>query len=140
MISRILAYKANVVFSVPHLCPTTAIKRDTGDNYLLKAANIKKILSVLNEFYTLELGITETDLEVINANSIAKEGNTSEILKLVELVLGAAVECENKKEYIENIMLLDETSQRDLMVIIERVRLNPANTHQKTHLLILSRR
>ncbi|ELR13582.1 uncharacterized protein ACA1_084260, partial [Acanthamoeba castellanii str. Neff] len=43
------------------------------------------------------------------------------MIKLIELILGAAIECENKKEYIENIMLLDESSQRILMVFIERL-------------------
>lgn len=43
------------------------------------------------------------------------------MIKLIELILGAAIECENKNEYIQNIMLLDQESQRILMVFIERV-------------------
>jgi hypothetical protein len=52
---------------------------------------------------------------------MCKNESNSEMIKLIELILGAAIECENKKEYIENIMLLDESSQRILMVFIERV-------------------
>lgn len=50
------------------------------------------------------------------------------MIKLIELILGAAIECENKKEYIENIMLLDESSQRILMVFIERVPYMPSSS------------
>jgi hypothetical protein len=55
------------------------------------------------------------------ADRVCKNEDNTEMIKLIELILGAAIECENKKEYIENIMLLDESSQRILMVFIERV-------------------
>lgn len=46
---------------------------------------------------------------------------SDELHKLLQLVLGAAVECENKVTYIQNIMKLEPASQRSLMVLIEEV-------------------
>jgi hypothetical protein len=52
-----------------------------------------------------------------------KENNVNEIQKLVQYILGAAVECENKVVYIQNIMTLDPQSQKQLMVLIEEVQI-----------------
>jgi HOOK domain len=95
------------------------IKRDLEDNWILKSNNIKKIVATLDKLYQMELGI-HYGID-IDANSIARDQNTQEIVKLVELVLGVMVESEHKNEYIGSIMQLDETTQRELMVILEGV-------------------
>jgi hypothetical protein len=41
------------------------------------------------------------------------------MVKVLELVLGVAVLCENKEVFIENIMSLPEETQQELMKIIE---------------------
>eukprot|EP01087_Luapelamoeba_hula_P010063 TRINITY_DN2647_c0_g1_i5.p1 TRINITY_DN2647_c0_g1~~TRINITY_DN2647_c0_g1_i5.p1 ORF type:complete len:694 (-),score=189.13 TRINITY_DN2647_c0_g1_i5:311-2392(-) len=111
----------------PHICANVVIKREVNDNYLLKVGNLKKVTGCLTDFFTHELGVHDTALELINLTTIAKGeyivggGGERDMVQLMELVLGAAVECENKNHFIENIMLMDETSQQDLMVVIERV-------------------
>ena len=40
---------------------------------------------------------------------------------LVEIVLGAAVQCSNKEAYINAILTLDETCQNQLMHLIEKI-------------------
>lgn len=52
---------------------------------------------------------------------IVKENNLKEIQKLVQFILGVAVECENKTEYIKNIMKMDAFSQKQLMLLIEEI-------------------
>lgn len=101
-----------------------SIKRDFEDNWVLKVNNVKKIVSTLDRLYQMDLGI-HYGLE-INATAIARDQDTQEIVKLVELVLGVMVESELKNEYIGNIMILDETTQRELMVILEGI----INRHQ----------
>ena len=52
---------------------------------------------------------------------IASENDTEEIEKLVQLVLGCVVQCENNQEYIQRITSLSESSQSELMVRIQKV-------------------
>ena len=59
---------------------------------------------------------------MICSDHLLRDHDTQEIVKLVELVLGAMVESEHKNVYIGNIMKLDEATQRELMVILEGVR------------------
>jgi hypothetical protein len=44
-----------------------------------------------------------------------------ELSKLAEGVLGCAVQCEDKADYIQSIMTLDKGSQQDMMVLTQRV-------------------
>jgi hypothetical protein len=42
------------------------------------------------------------------------------VQKLVEFVLGCAVQCEDKPIYIQKIMVLDKQSQQDMMILTQR--------------------
>lgn len=80
----------------------------------------------MDRLYQTDLGI-HYGLE-INATAIARDQDAQEIVKLVELVLGVMVESEHKNEYIGNIMKLDESTQRELMVILEGVWIQSLRT------------
>lgn len=51
----------------------------------------------------------------------AKNGNLDEITALLELVVGVAVLCENKAQFISNIFQLNHTSQAYLKAMVEQV-------------------
>jgi len=104
----------------PRHVDMSALKRSALNNWLLRKANVKLLLTNIEEFYSDELNIA-SDAADVDIDRMCKNESNSEMIKLIELILGAAIECENKKEYIENIMLLDESSQRILMVFIERL-------------------
>ena len=61
------------------------------------------------------------------------EGDMESISILVQLILGAAVNCENKNDFIGSLMALDEFVQAELMnfiqVILARV-INRAGTDE----------
>jgi protein HOOK2 len=57
----------------------------------------------------------------LDLTAIARSGDTTEICKLMELVLGAAVSCDTKDTYVQNIMTLNEGAQEQLMYIIQKV-------------------
>jgi len=98
----------------------SSLKRASLNNWVLRKANIKLLLANVAAFYSEELNIA-CDTAHINIELLVKNEDSAEMINLIELILGAAIECENKKEYIQNIMLLDETSQRILMLFIERL-------------------
>ena len=60
-------------------------------------------------------------MSTIDVNAIAKENDVDEILSLVELVVGAAVMCESKATFIQNIFSLNHASQTALKGHIEQV-------------------
>jgi len=141
----------------------SSLKRASLNNWVLRKANIKLLLANVAAFYSEELNIAcdtahinigtsrppphnshlllemhsgrsyQHDNDLAVAELLVKNEDSAEMINLIELILGAAIECENKKEYIQNIMLLDETSQRILMLFIERV-LQPSSC---THLAFL---
>ncbi len=62
----------------------------------------------------------------IDAEGIVSRKVEREIMKVVELVLATAVQCDEKSSYIEQIMAMGQEHQAELMVTIDRVmnRLN----------------
>ena len=49
------------------------------------------------------------------------EGNTEQVGRLLQLILGVAINCPNKEEYIQNIMVMEETVQQVIMKAIQEV-------------------
>ena len=92
------------------------LKDNCGSNAILKATNVKKLLRALEVYYKEAL-LQEMDMEFVDASKVA-QSDAAEISKLVELVLGCAVQCDDKHRYIERLMKdLDKQSQADLMVL-----------------------
>ncbi|GAM16872.1 hypothetical protein SAMD00019534_000470 [Acytostelium subglobosum LB1] len=107
---------------------TLVSKDDIGDNWVLRSENINNLLSSLDQYYVNELGLND-QTSTINVETVAKDRNDVEIIKLIELILGVVLECDNKEEYIGKMQILDPTVQNDLMVIIEKIMSN----HQQLH-------
>ena len=108
-----------VTIRSPSYFDSNMVKKEIDDNWILKVNNIKKITSNLDRLYQNELGLHD---EVrIDENLIGKEQNEAEIFKLIQLVMGVLVECENKREFLGNIMSMGHETQMELMLIIERV-------------------
>ncbi|PRP87618.1 hypothetical protein PROFUN_04645 [Planoprotostelium fungivorum] len=104
---------------IPHYFDSSSIKKEAENNDFLKISNLKKINTALDEFFQNELGFS-SEVEVDTA-AIIRDGNEAELVKLLQLILGTAIECENKVEYIQSIMQLDAASQRVLMDVIQEV-------------------
>lgn len=99
------------------------IKTDTNENWRLKLLNLKKIFNTLTDYYTDVLnhslsGFTMPNLNVILESTNAPEVDT-ELSHLLQLVLGCAVNCQRKSEFIKNIMEMNEYTQHMLMTAIQ---------------------
>ncbi|KAJ3103928.1 hypothetical protein HDU97_009740 [Phlyctochytrium planicorne] len=94
---------------------------DTGDNWVLKFNNLKKLYKLLTSFYEEVLGQNTSFLDVPNLTAIAKDASKPELFKLSQLIIALAVQCENNQKYILKIQSLDETSQHALMLAIEQI-------------------
>ncbi|KAK1946464.1 Protein Hook 3 [Phytophthora citrophthora] len=97
------------------------INEQPGGNWALKSNNLKTLLRAVELFYTDELGqICHAD-ELVDPLLIAKENDVHEVAKLTELLLGCAVQCPNKSEYIHPIMQMGPSEQASLMHAIENL-------------------
>jgi protein HOOK3 len=56
-----------------------------------------------------------------DVNAIGEHADASELARLIQLVLGCAVHCENKQEYIQMIMQLEESVQHAVMGAIQEL-------------------
>eukprot|EP01132_Coremiostelium_polycephalum_P000603 gene603-751_t len=104
---------------IPKYFNEITIKRENNDDWVVKSDNIKKVLDGIEEFYRNEIGVSlpsEVDVDAVT------NSDESEISKIIEMLIGVVLECENKNEFIENIMRMDQESQNDLMIIIEKIQ------------------
>ena len=60
-------------------------------------------------------------VEDLNLAAIARNQDRTEINKLMELVVGAAISCEQKEMYVSRLSTLSEPSQASLMFFIQKV-------------------
>lgn len=63
-----------------------------------------------------------------NNNTSSKEV-TDQLSHLLQLVLGCAVNCERKSEFIQNIMEMEESSQHMLMTAIQELMTKDPNSN-----------
>ncbi|EFA82480.1 hook family protein [Heterostelium album PN500] len=116
----IILYDICKEISPKHFDTTLVSRQDAKDNWVLRSENVKNLLSSLDSWFSSELGLTEQTV-AIDADTVAKDMDPQETIKLVELILGVVVECENKGEYIGRMQSLDPKVQGDLMLIIEKI-------------------
>ncbi|XP_032624043.1 protein Hook homolog 2 [Chelonoidis abingdonii] len=97
------------------------IKEDASDNWRLKVSNLKKILQSVLEYCQDVLGHQISERHLPDVNLIGEFSDTSELGKLLQLVLGCAISCEKKQEHIQQIMTLEESVQHVVMAAIQEL-------------------
>ncbi|KAI5139602.1 Protein Hook 1 [Manis pentadactyla] len=92
------------------------IKEDMDDNWRIKANNLKKVLQGIMSYYN------EISEELIpDLNQITECSDSVELGRLLQLILGCAVNCEKKQEHIQTIMTLEESVQHVVMTAIQEL-------------------
>uniref|UniRef100_K7F844 Hook microtubule tethering protein 1 n=1 Tax=Pelodiscus sinensis TaxID=13735 RepID=K7F844_PELSI len=97
------------------------IKEDVGDNWRIKASNLKKVLQGIMDYYHEFLGQQISEDLLPDLNQISEHSDTTELGRLLQLILGCAVNCEKKQEHIQNIMTLEESVQHVVMAAIQEL-------------------
>ncbi|XKL63484.1 hypothetical protein PGB90_005848 [Kerria lacca] len=96
------------------------IKTDVGENWRLKVSNLKKIIGGVTEYYQEYIN-PRLDFVKPDAIKIGEHKDPSELVKLLQLILGCAVNCNRKQEYIKQIMLMEESVQNVIMQSIQEL-------------------
>ncbi|XP_053325514.1 protein Hook homolog 1 [Spea bombifrons] len=99
----------------------TRIKDDVKDNKRIKINNLKKILQGIVDYYREFLDQNISEYLLPDLNQIAERSDPTEMGRLLQLVLGCAINCEKKQEHIQTIMTLEESVQHVVMTAIQEL-------------------
>jgi len=113
LLIRVLNVVASDYFEVNSIMPVE------NDNWALRASNIRSLLRMIEGFYNEVLQLN-VDVTGVNTNALAKDCDADEMVNVLELILGAAVQCEDKGTFIGAIFQLDDISQLVLKSMVER--------------------
>uniref|UniRef100_A0A182NP49 Protein hook n=1 Tax=Anopheles dirus TaxID=7168 RepID=A0A182NP49_9DIPT len=97
------------------------IKSDVGANWRLKVSNLRKIIEGIYVYYQDELSLNLSEELRPDALKIAEKCDTHELGRLLQLILGCAVNCLEKQKYITQIMELEESLQRNIMAALQDI-------------------
>ncbi|KAG7477145.1 hypothetical protein MATL_G00090960 [Megalops atlanticus] len=97
------------------------IKSEVGDNWRLKVSNLKKILKGILDYNHEVLGQQINDFTLPDVNLIGEHSDAAELGRMLQLILGCAVNCEQKQEYIQTIMMMEESVQHVVMTAIQEL-------------------
>uniref|UniRef100_A0A3B3Q2M9 Protein Hook homolog 3 n=1 Tax=Paramormyrops kingsleyae TaxID=1676925 RepID=A0A3B3Q2M9_9TELE len=97
------------------------IKTDVGDNWRLKISNLKKILKGILDYNHEVLGQQINDFTLPDVNLVGEHSDAAELGRMLQLILGCAVNCEQKQEYIQTIMMMEESVQHVVMTAIQEL-------------------
>ncbi|XP_017471672.1 PREDICTED: protein hook [Rhagoletis zephyria] len=78
-------------------------------------SNLKKVIEGVYDYYSDVLSYSLADFPRPDAQRIAEKCDVGELERLLQLVLGCAVNCVAKQDYIRQIMGLEESLQANIM-------------------------
>ena len=99
----------------------TKIKTDVSGNWRIKMSNLKKILEKILDYYQEAFSQNVSSSVKPDINKIVEMNDPTEMGRMIQLVLGCAVNCNNKQEYIKRIMDMEESEQRAMMECIQEL-------------------
>ncbi|KAM4640802.1 protein Hook homolog 1 [Discoglossus pictus] len=99
----------------------TRIKDDVGDNKRIKINNLKKILQGIVDYYHEYLYQQISEFLMPDLNRIVEHCDPTEMGRLLQLILGCAINCDKKQEHIQTIMTLEESVQHVVMTAIQEL-------------------
>ncbi|XP_062920346.1 protein Hook homolog 1 [Mobula hypostoma] len=97
------------------------IKSDVGENSRLKLNNLKKVLQMVLNYYHEVLAQQIAESLHPDLSLIVDHVDVVELGRLLQLILGCAVNCERKEEHIQIIMTLEESVQHNVMTAIQEL-------------------
>lgn len=97
------------------------ISVDVKNNWALKLGNLRRLKKALDKYIEEELKISNSRFDRIDLPSLARKSQPEDIIKLIENILYAILNCPSKHLYIKRIMELEESMQVQLMFFIQKL-------------------
>lgn len=82
-------------------------------------SNLRKVIDAVYEYYGDVLNLTLADYPRPDSQRIAEKCDLIELERLLQLILGCAVYCEEKQTYITQIRCLEESLQQNIMQALQ---------------------
>lgn len=83
--------------------------------------NFNNVISGLEQFYQQKLDVIANNHTArIDVVRMVMNRDSRSLFEVVELVMGVVINCEEKQEYIERMLDLEEKTQEDLKKLIEK--------------------
>ncbi|XP_071442587.1 protein Hook homolog 3-like [Hetaerina americana] len=101
------------------------IKSGVSSSWRLKVSNLKKIVEGIVDYYQDCLNL-HADFVRPDVMKIGEKSDPTELARLLQLILGCAVNCNKKQEYIKRIMDMEESLQQVIMQSIQELENNGA--------------
>ncbi|ALC39666.1 hk [Drosophila busckii] len=115
------------------------IKASAG-NWRLRMSNLRKVVDGVYEYYNDVLNYTlQQDFVRPDVQAIAEKCDLNELERLLQLVLGCAVNCSKKQSYICEIMCLEEELQANIMRALQELESSTRQTSEGGVVSSLSR-
>ncbi|KAH8413306.1 hypothetical protein KR009_009962 [Drosophila setifemur] len=92
-----------------------------GSNWRLRMSNLKKVAQSVYDYYGEVLNYSLGDFARPDLQRIAEKCDLGELERLLQLVLGCAVNCTKKQSYITEIMCLEEELQANIMRALQEL-------------------
>ncbi|XP_044316115.1 protein hook [Drosophila rhopaloa] len=92
-----------------------------GSNWRLRMSNLKKVSQSVYDYYSEVLNYSLSDFSKPDLQRIAEKCDLGELERLLQLVLGCAVNCAKKQSYITEIMCLEEELQANIMRALQEL-------------------
>ena len=113
----------DVLPTVWHSITGLVVEEGRGTSWVTRKQNLGRLLLSIASWYDTELDKT-FDLNFIRLDALSRDGDVSELLKVMEFMVGSAVQCANKQLCIAAIMAMSDGAQQTLMnlaqALIER--------------------
>lgn len=97
------------------------LKENVSDNWRLKVSNLRKLKNAILDYYQEVLELDLVDFPMPDCNAIGEKAEEEHLGRLLQLVLGCAVHCDEKEEHIKKIMGLEEHVQTGVMQCIQEL-------------------
>ncbi|KAG5898850.1 hypothetical protein JTB14_014277 [Gonioctena quinquepunctata] len=98
------------------------IKRDVSpNNWRLRISNLKKVVEAVIEYYQDVLTLQILEVGRPDVTKIGESSDPVQLAKLLRLILGCAINCDRKQEYITMIMEMEESIQQNIMQAIQQL-------------------
>jgi protein HOOK3 len=102
-----------------HFDPTS-ITHEAGNNWALKATNLRKLVRNLQDYYH-EVLRKDADFESIlsNINETVKDSDPEGLLAIVELVAVAAISCEDREVFVNRMREISEENLGEFQMFLK---------------------
>jgi len=107
---------------------------DVGENKRLKLNNLRKVLNGTVDFLKDVVGMQLSQFPLPDINKVV-ECDNAHLGRLLQLILGVAINCNKQAEYIQAILEMDVQVQQVVMMAIQEMQGMPTHSIQSIPIL-----